>query len=168
MGYLQISVCGYPFFMYKRNTLAAYPITSSFVNRKIPYFLKSPFAYKFVSYHRFDHPRNLYAGRKHRCNFPVFLSGQLTKLRLHGTDKNSLRSNSLSVPWHFVRFARVRKTMERFQRCCSSPRTDSVDCPNLGKIQIIKVAKGLFLEIRVFFYQNCLWLGWCNKVFLEQ
>jgi hypothetical protein len=67
LGHLQIRICGYPFFVGYLNKHFAYiSHHKQFIERKMPYFLKAAFAKNFVSYHRFDYPQNMYAGRKHR------------------------------------------------------------------------------------------------------
>ena len=120
----------------------------------MPYFFKSPFDINLVSGHRFDNPRHLYAGRKLRCNFLDSLSGRLTKLILHATDK---------------KLATLKQFVSRMTFCSLRPRKRSTKVPNgvfllraqmpgiarnLDGQLIIKLSKGLFLEIRVFFYSN--------------
>ena len=161
------SLWGTPF-LFSNNTLVTYPITSSFIERKMPYFLKSRLRLKVSVLPPVRLSPGYVRGKQTSLNFLVSLSGRLTKLILHGPSQNSLCSNSWSGPWHFVRYARVRETRKIPDNVFLLRAHILWIVRTLGRQHTIKIAKGLFLEIRVFFYSKLLWCGWCNKVFLEK
>ena len=123
--------------------------------RKMPSFLNRLSALYFVSYHRFDYPQHLYAGRKHSCNFLVFLSGRLTDDIIWDRTKLAMLKQ-LPGPITFCSLRPRKKNTKASKkvfffsahRCCGlfEPWEDSKSS---------KKAESLFLETRAFFYERC-------------
>ena len=138
-----------------------------FLMKKCLSFLKRRAAKNYVSYHAFDHPRDMYAGRKRRCNFLVSLSGRLTKLILYATGQ---------------KLAKLKQLPGRITFCSLRPRKRNTKdskgvfllrahipwiVRTLGRHHKIKIAVRLFLETRAFFQQK-LWVSvYVSKVAQE-
>ena len=110
-------------FSYFGSTFDTYPTTSSFLKRKMPYFLKRLSAINFVSYHRFDYPHGMSVSKKHYNQFLASLSGHLHKVDIICRFAKTRFAQTLAKR-HNVLFRRPRKrSTKQLKRCFLVSRT---------------------------------------------